>query len=306
MKFSNKMINQLKIDDMARNYLVISNDKHNRYISVINKISKYMNLSEDTVLNHPDVKYVSLPVIDKNGKYTHSLSNVDLLLNHYGLIEKIDSSRIGNEITIEQIRDIISFTQISAHKDKKIVILNDASNLNKEASSALLKTLEEVSSNCTFILLCNSPLDVYETIRSRCQLIDMDIIKPSGSYKNFADFFFSNNEFLIGYSEQYNINNLVEETSLEIESLLSKTVDPIEISARWHKVGIKLVVEVINSYIIFIVKNSLSLNLQEKNYSNNLKKLSDIYHKIPFIKKNIRLHINHKYILNNISIELAS
>jgi len=300
------MIDQLRIDDVSKNFLVISSDMHYRYVSIINKISEYMNLPKENILENPDIKYVSLPVIDKTGKYIQSLSNIDLLLNHYGLIEKVDSDRIGNEISIDQIRDIISFTQISAHKDKKIVILNDVAKLNKEASSALLKTLEEVSSNCSFILLCNSSSDVYETIRSRCQLINLDRAETLESYDNFKDFFYARHKFLKEYSEDYNINNLIDDTSTEIEGLLSKTVDPIEISLKWQKTGIKLVVEIMNSYIIFIVRNSISLALKENITAENLRKLSNIYNKIPHIKKNINLNINHKYILNNISIELAS
>tara|TARA_Y100000768_G_scaffold373714_1_gene342643 strand:+ start:6551 stop:7453 length:903 start_codon:yes stop_codon:yes gene_type:complete len=300
------MINQLIIDDVPRNYLLISSDMHQRYINTIDTISKSLNLSKEHILENPDIKYVSLPIIDKNGKYTNCISNNDLLLNHYGLIDKIDSNRIGSEISIDQIRDVISFTQISAHKNKKIVILNDGAKLNKEASSALLKTLEEVSSNCTFILICNSPTDIYETIRSRCQMINLDVSKNSKKYNNFEDYFYSNNKFLKDYSEIYNINNLLKDTSSEIESLLSKSADPIEISLKWHKTGIKLIIEVLTNYIVFIVRNAISLDINENNHNNNLKKLSNIYNKIPFIRKNLSLNINQKYILNNISIELAS
>ena len=300
------MIDQLRIDDTSRNYLVISSDTHYRYTSIVSTISKYMGLSEENILENPDIKYVSLPIMDKNGKCIRSISNTDLLLNYYGLIEKIDSNKIGNEITIGQIRDVISFTQISAHNYKKIVIVNDAARLNKEASSALLKTLEEVSSNCSFILLCNSSTDVYETIRSRCQLINLDTTEKSTIYDNFEDFFYNRHNFLKNYSEDYDIDNLIEETATEIQALLSKTVDPIEISQKWQKKGINLILEIINSYIIFIVRNSILLNFKDNSRTNSLKKLSNIYNKIPFIKKNIRLNINHKYILNNISIELAS
>ena len=300
------MINQLKIDNVSRNYLVVSSDMHQRYISIIEEISNFMNLPIENILSNPDIKYISLPIIDKSGKYIHSVSNNDLLLNHYGLVDKIDSHRIGSEISIEQIREVISFTQISAHKNKKIVILNDVAKLNKEASSALLKTLEEVSSNCSFILLCNSYTDVYETIRSRCQLINLDESKASLNYHNFQEYFYSNNIFLKNYSDEYNINNMLKKTTSEIESLLSKTADPIEISEKWHEVGAKLIIEILHNYIVFIVKNSISLNLEENKHNNNLKKLSNIYNEISSIKNNISLNINHKYILNNISIELAS
>ena len=140
--------------------------------------------------------YVSLPVIDKSGNITSTLSNYELQMREYGLLDKLDTNRIGNEITIDQIRDVISFTQISAHKNKKIVILNSASNMNMEASSALLKTLEEVSSNCTFILLASSLNSIAETIKSRCQVLQHERDFEMKKNSNFQDFFFSKHPFL--------------------------------------------------------------------------------------------------------------
>ena len=138
------MIDQLILENKPSNYLVTSTDLNNRYSMVTKKICSEMNIKEDEILNNPDIRYTSLPLIDKTGKTVSSISNEDLLLNNYGLVNNVDSYKIGSEISINQIRDIIAFTQISAHKDKKLVIINDASKMNKEASSALLKTLEEV------------------------------------------------------------------------------------------------------------------------------------------------------------------
>ena len=75
------MIDQLRIDDTSRNYLVISSDIHYRYTSIVSKISKCMGLTKENILENPDIKYVSLPIMDKNGKCIRSLSNTDLLLN---------------------------------------------------------------------------------------------------------------------------------------------------------------------------------------------------------------------------------
>ena len=157
------MTSKFSLDHQSKNYLIISSDIESRYETVITKVSDYLDKSTEKILEDPDVMYVSLPVIDKSGKITSTLSNSELQMREYGLVDKLDAKRIGNEITIDQIREIISFTQISAHKDKKIVILNSASNMNKEASSALLKTLEEVSSNCTFILLSSSLNSIADT-----------------------------------------------------------------------------------------------------------------------------------------------
>jgi hypothetical protein len=246
-----------------------------------------------------------LPVLDKLGKTIDSVTNEYLLLHSYGLIDKIDSNKIGTEITINQIRDLISFTQISAHKNKKIVIINDASKMNKEASAALLKTLEEVSSNCTFILIADSCKNIDETIQSRCQIINLEA-NSSQDYGNFKEFFYLNHSFLKKIKSDYNIDSLVEETVKQIEDLLSNLIDPIDTSFLWNKSSPKMILEIVSTYVIYVVKNIISSNKQISIANKNLKKLNYIYGLIPSIRQNINMNINSKYILNNLAIELAS
>jgi hypothetical protein len=74
----------------------------------------------------------------------------------------------------------------------------------------------------------------------------------------------------------------------------------------WNKSGIKLILEIVTAYIIYVLKNYISIDLNNIESKNSIKKLSNIYEKIPDIKKNISMNINSKYLLNNLSIELAS
>jgi hypothetical protein len=305
MKYLLKMIDQLILDNTPRNYLVSSMNKYDRYLSVINKISNELDIAVDSILNNPDIEYVALPVLDKLGKIIDSVPNEYILLHSYGLIDKIDSNKIGTEITINQIRDLISFTQISAHKNKKIVIINDASKMNKEASAALLKTLEEVSSNCTFILIADSCKNIDETIQSRCQIINLEA-NSSQDYGNFKEFFYLNHSFLKKIKSDYNIDSLVEETVKQIEDLLSNLIDPIDTSFLWNKSSPKMILEIVSTYVIYVVKNIISSNKQISIANKNLKKLNYIYGLIPSIRQNINMNINSKYILNNLAIELAS
>ena len=299
------MIDQLILNNKPSNYLVTSSDLNSRYSIVTQKICSEMNITKDQLENNPDIKYVSLPLIDKMGKTVNSVSNIDLVLNNYGLINNIESNKIGTEITINQIREVISFTQLSAHKDKKIVILNDVSKMNIEASSALLKTLEEVSSNCSFILICNSVRDVHETIKSRCFHINIDSYTDDNS-NSFEEFFFLRHSFLKDNDSIYNITSSLNETVDQINGLLEKSYDPIDVSIIWNKLGIKLTLEIINMYIIYILKKYISTDLKTIESKGHIKKLSNIYGIIPNIKKNILMNINPKYLLNNLSIELAS
>jgi len=298
------MLNQLILNDKSSNYLITSTDVNNRYSLVIERICSEMNITKKEIENNPDIKHISLPLIDKAGKIISSISNEDLLLNNYGLADKSKIYKIGNEISINQIREVISFTQISAHKNKKLVIINDASRMNMEASSALLKTLEEVSSNCSFILICSSHKHVHETIRSRCQLIKIDSYHDN-KFNNFNEFFFSRHSFLKENDQYYDITSLLVNTVDQINGLLDKSHDPIDVSATWYKSDIKLILEIITSYIIYVLKNYISSNLNASSSKDSIKKLLDIYEIIPTIKKNILMNINSKYLLNNLSIELA-
>ena len=299
------MINKLTLDHQSKNYLIISSDIESRYETVITKVSEYFDKSVEKILENPDVMYVSLPVIDKSGNITSTLSNYEFQMREYGLLDKLDTNRIGNEITIDQIRDVISFTQISAHKNKKIIILNSASNMNNEASSALLKTLEEVSSNCTFILLASSLDSIADTIKSRCQVLQHEGNSEMKNNCNFQDFFFSKHPFLRSVDPDYNIFNLIERINEQIDGLLDKTLDPIDVSNEWSNLHLNLIICIVVEYIIFNCKNAVYKPF-DQSLDQYHKKLVDIYTKIPLIKKNINLNINTKYLLNNLTIELAS
>ena len=299
------MIDQLIIDNTPRNYLVSSMNKNDRYLSVIKKICNELDITIDSIHSNPDIKYVALPIVDKLGKVIDSISNEHILLHSYGLIDKIDSNRIGSEITINQVRDLISFTQISAHKNKKIVIINDASKMNKEASAALLKTLEEVTSNCTFILISDSCNNIDETIKSRCQVINLEV-NNFQNYDNFKDFFYLNHAFLKNIESDYNIDSIIDETVEQIEGLLGHSIDPIDASLSWSSLSPKIILEITSSYVIYTVKNIISSSIEASMYNENLKKLNYIYELIPSIRRNINMNINAKYILNNLAIELAS
>ena len=177
--------------------------------------------------------------------------------------------------------------------------------MNKEASSALLKTLEEVSSNCTFILLASSLTSIAETIKSRCQVLQHEQNFEMDKNSNFKDFFFSKHPFLRNIDPDYNIFNLTESIKVQIDGLLDKTLDPIDVSNEWSNLHLNLIICIVVEYIIFNCKNAVYKPF-DQSLDQYHKKLVDIYTKIPLIKKNINLNINTKYLLNNLTIELAS
>ncbi len=96
------------------------------------------------------------------------------------LIEKDAEKR---EITVDKIRKISDFiNQTSAISDNKFILIDSACELNKSASNALLKILEEPHQNNFLILISHNLSRVLPTIRSRCQLIKI----PNLSFADFA------------------------------------------------------------------------------------------------------------------------
>lgn len=78
----------------------------------------------------------------------------------------------GRQITIEKIRVIPDFMNITSHRGgPKVVLIHPAEALNLSAANALLKSLEEPASQTYFLLITHRPSQVAITVRSRCQQI---------------------------------------------------------------------------------------------------------------------------------------
>ncbi|MCX8093376.1 MAG: AAA family ATPase [Candidatus Goldbacteria bacterium] len=79
------------------------------------------------------------------------------------------------QITIDLVRD--SLSRLNAYRQiklkYKILILNDAEKMNKEASNSVLKELEEPGDFSIIILVVNNIQKILPTIVSRCQRINI-------------------------------------------------------------------------------------------------------------------------------------
>ena len=85
----------------------------------------------------------------------------------------MDSSKDEN-IKIEQIRGLLLFLNKSSYyKGVKIILIDNAENLNINSSNALLKAIEEPNENTYFFIINNNSKKILNTIKSRC--IDFNI-----------------------------------------------------------------------------------------------------------------------------------
>ena len=97
-----------------------------------------------------------------------------------------------NLITVEQVREFIALSSSKETRDRYFVIA-PADAMNESAQNAFLKTLEEPSPYCHFVLLTQQPAALLPTILSRAQVFSPKIANvldhaPSAEAKilNFA------------------------------------------------------------------------------------------------------------------------
>ncbi len=84
----------------------------------------------------------------------------------------IAPEKAGAAIKVDQVREISEFTQHTALiGSRRIVIIQQANNMNTSAANALLKTLEEPAPGSLLILISDQAGRLPATIISRCQRI---------------------------------------------------------------------------------------------------------------------------------------
>lgn len=82
------------------------------------------------------------------------------------------TSKFRTVITVDEIRKVTHFLTRTASDDGwRIVIIDPADDMNRNAANALLKTLEEPPAKALFILISHSAGRLLPTIRSRCQAL---------------------------------------------------------------------------------------------------------------------------------------
>ncbi len=109
-----------------------------------------------------------------------SKGNPDLLTVERYIDPKTQKPK--NELNVEMARKIAPFLRMtSSNGGWRIVIVDDADMMNRNAQNAILKILEEPPKHALLILICHRLGAMIPTIRSRCRVIEFDGL----SHENF-------------------------------------------------------------------------------------------------------------------------
>lgn len=91
----------------------------------------------------------------------------------------------GKGITVAQARSVRSDAYIRPNEaQRKVYIFADAASMDLRTQNVLLKLLEEGPAYAAFLLLCENPGGVLETIRSRCEVLTL---VPAGQDESEED-----------------------------------------------------------------------------------------------------------------------
>ena len=105
-------------------------------------------------------------------RQVRALSHPGLLVVRRPYDEK--GKRFAASIPVDEVRRLRSFLSHRTAQDGwRVVIVDDANELNVNAANALLKSLEEPPERTVFLLIASAPGRLLPTIRSRCRVLSL-------------------------------------------------------------------------------------------------------------------------------------
>jgi DNA polymerase-3 subunit delta' len=126
-------------------------------------------------LAHPSERQSDRASLDiaedtRASRQVRALSHPGLLVLRRPYDDK--GKRFAASIPIDEVRRLRSFLSHSAGEDAwRVVIVDEANELNVNAANALLKSLEEPPARAVFLLVSSAPGQLLPTIRSRCRAL---------------------------------------------------------------------------------------------------------------------------------------
>jgi DNA polymerase III subunit delta' len=113
---------------------------------------------------------LSVPDDSRAARQVRALSHPGLLVIRRPWDDK--AKRFATTIPVDEVRKLRSFLSHSAAQAAwRVVVVDDANELNVNAANALLKSLEEPPPRTVFLLVAPAPGRLLPTIRSRCRTL---------------------------------------------------------------------------------------------------------------------------------------
>ncbi len=110
-------------------------------------------------------------------RQVRALTHPGIFLLRRGWDEK--RKDLKTQITIDETRKLKGFFNLSSTDGgRRVVIIDDADEMNPNAANALLKVLEEPPQGAVMFLISHQPFRLLPTIRSRCRVLRLQPLGP--------------------------------------------------------------------------------------------------------------------------------
>ncbi|MDG3040537.1 DNA polymerase III subunit delta' [Roseicyclus marinus] len=97
------------------------------------------------------------------------------------------TKKLKTQLTVDEVRRVKSFFHMSAGGGgRRVVIVDNADEMNASAANALLKELEEPPKDAVLFLISHRPSGLLPTIRSRCRTLRFGPLGPEDLNKAFT------------------------------------------------------------------------------------------------------------------------
>jgi DNA polymerase-3 subunit delta' len=114
---------------------------------------------------------LALPETHPTFRRVAAASHADLLTVARSLNDK---GKLRSEIVVEDVRKVGDFLRLTpAEGGWRVVVLDGAEDMNRNAANALLKVLEEPPPRAILLLVCSAAGRLMPTIRSRCRRLPL-------------------------------------------------------------------------------------------------------------------------------------
>ena len=175
-RFFNEMVDLYKSNKFPKSLLLNGKKGIGKFTLIMHFINYVYSKSEATKYNLKD------KIININSVF------YNLLLNKTTPDVIFIQAEENKNIKIEDIRSLKSILfRSSLTNNPRFIIIDEIEFLNLNSVNALLKTLEEPSTNNFFILINNQQADLIETISSRC--LKKNIFLNSKQKNEIIDYF---------------------------------------------------------------------------------------------------------------------
>lgn len=207
----------------------------------------------------------------------------------------IEPEEIGQAIKIDQIRAVIAFVNETPQQGGyRIIIIDPATAMNINAANALLKSLEEPTPNCLFILISDKSERLLPTIKSRCQEIQftkpetqmaLDWLRSTGKVKQ------EHLDLVLQLAhgaplkaialEETDFLTVRQELYQGLLALSQRQMDPLQFAVQWQESNLFMILNLLQDWLCDLMRSKITAGEGKLINMDFQRMLTELSRKIP-------------------------